>query len=273
MMAAARLLLVVTLTMTLPGVAMADDDDALVDPAEETLGWRYLVDGGAIPFVYGSMAIAATALLFAEPPEHPRLFSDDEGGAANVGESIPDAYVAAFAGLSIVALAFPDDDSRWFHIKGMVESVLTTAALTEVAKNTFGRHRPNYDPAGTSEDDRKSFFSGHSSVTLAVTTYAGLYLHQHLFARFRRSGQALAWWEPLPFAALAGLSFYFPYTRLDENQHHLSDVLTGGGVGIASSVIFYAYQERRFRKQRRSKTDVVLVPNLREPGISLLMSF
>ena len=250
--------------------------------ADETPGWGYLADGGAIPFLYGSAAVALGLRTFASPPDEPLWFDAGEGGAELKEETVPDLAMISFSAGSTFALTLMHTESRWYHVKGMAESIVTTAALTEIAKNAFGRHRPHYDPVTAGDKKaRKSFFSGHSSLTLATTTYAGLYLHKHVFARWRGEGKAFAWWEPIPLGALAAVSVWVPYTRVDDNMHHVSDVLVGAGVGMASSIAFYWWQERRFRRARatgereRETTSprAMVVPNLEHPGAWLIATF
>ncbi len=246
-------------------------------------GWSYLVDGGAIPFAYGSFAAYLGLALFVSPRDEPLWFSGSEGGATDLRETVPTFMVYALGGATLVGIALPRAPARWYHVKGLLESTATTALLTELAKHTFGRHRPYYDPAtSTADRDRKSFFSGHASFTLAFTTYAGLYFHRNLFARWRAPSQRFAWWETFPLAALAGLAVYVPYTRVADNQHHLSDVLVGAAVGAATSVAFYAWQEKRFRSKRSAgekparaarRTEVMILPALDHPGASLLFHF
>ena len=141
------------------------------------------------------------------------------------------------------------------------------AALTEVAKNSVGRRRPFYDGETSNPDHRKSFFSGHSSLTLVSTTYAGLYLHEHLFAKWRDPQQSFAWWELPPLAALAAVSVYVPYTRVDDGRHHVSDVLVGAGVGSATAIGFYLYQDSRFRSARDKREAGTLTVTPTDNGV------
>lgn len=208
---------------------------------------RWFIDGGMIPFFYvpGVAAIAVT--LSVSPPETPRLFPSSEGGDERKSSTIPTYQVGVLAGALTLTAGLFDREARWYHVKGMAQSIVMTATLTQIAKLGFGRHRPSYDPTvSTDDDDRMSFFSGHSSLTLTSTVYLGLYLRQHVFAPWR-GDRALAWWEIPAYAGLAALSVYVPYTRIDDNKHHVSDVLTGAVVGTGIALLFYGYQQGRFR--------------------------
>jgi membrane-associated phospholipid phosphatase len=212
--------------------------------------WRHFVEPDAVVLIGGSVAIAATAYALTDPDARPRLFPADEGGAAVKGSTIPNWQVALGTSLVPILIASSGGDARWEHTKGAMQSLLTTAAATELAKNVFQRHRPRWGPEAMSADDAKSFFSGHSSLTAAATTYAGLYLHHHVFSRWRGDAR-FAWWEVPPYVALAVLAAYVPYTRIEDNMHHPSDVITGTVVGTSMSAAAFAWQEIRHRRKRR----------------------
>ena len=62
-----------------------------------------------------------------------------------------------------------------------------------------------------------------------------------------RGGKFLPWWETLFYAGALGVSVYIPYTRLNDNRHHMSDVITGGVVGGLVSMGFFFWQEKRYQ--------------------------
>lgn len=236
---------------------------------DDNVGWAYLVDGGALPFFWGSAAVAVGAHTLLSPPESPRLFSTDEGGRDRAKSTVPTYQVGILAGVTPVLVALSGTEARLYHAKGAAEAIVSVAALTQVAKNSFGRRRPIYDGESSSTDHRKSFFSGHASMTLVSTTYAGLYLHQHLLARWRDPGQSVAWWELPPLAALAAISVYVPYTRVNDGRHHTSDVLVGAGIGSATAIGFYLYQESRFRADRSEREMRTLTVTPTSHGVSV----
>lgn len=240
--------------------------------------WSYFYDGGAAMFVWGSGAVALGLRLFGEPPETPLLFDPDEGGDVSPGETVPEAAISAAAILgSGVVVAVPSP-ARLFHLKGYGEALLTTTATTELAKAVFGRHRPYWTPEA-GDEARRSFFSAHASVSFATATYLGLYLHGHLFARWRDPDQAFAWWETVPLAALAGVPTWIAWTRLDDNRHHTSDVIAGAVIGTATSISFYVYQELRYRRALESTPRTAwvdrirLMPSLEQPGLVVFGAF
>jgi hypothetical protein len=235
-------------------------------------GLRQFTQPDALAFVWGSGAVAATAYVAADPSTSPHVFSDGEGGKVAHGNTISNWEVAAGVAMAPVLIASSSSDASWYHSKGVVQSVLTTAALTEVAKNAFSRHRPKWLPTSTNEDDRKSFFSGHSSLTLATTTYVGLYLHRHVFSQWRGDAR-VAWWEIPPYLALAAASVWIPYTRIEDNMHHPSDVFVGGVVGATLSTAFFMWQEARYRNDQRMPDEVIVVPLVDTPGAAVVMAF
>jgi len=219
-----------------PTPARADDDPTDFEVSE-------LYDGDAIAFVYAPAALAVGLHLWAQPPERPRLFSFDEGGAPSRRDyEIPGWTVGAAAAATFGGLIASGDDSRWYHAKGLAQSLATSAALTEIAKNVFGRHRPDWTPDDHSPITRRSFFSGHSSQTLVVATYLGLFLREHGYDGVRGDA-TLPWWEAATYVGLAGVAFYIPYTRVRDNRHHLSDVIVGGLTGAAIATAFFYWRE------------------------------
>ncbi len=248
------------------------------EPAAETeskLGWSFLHEGGAVPFIYGGGALLIAALL-TPPRGSPLLFSPDEGGEEYEGSTVPSAVVAANGMATGLAISLFKSRARWHHVKGFSQAWVMSALVTRLAKVSFGRHRPDHRMVGETEADaRASFFSGHASATLAQTTYLALYLRKHGFAKLRGSS-ALPWWEGLTYAALLGASIYVPYTRVDDNRHHPVDVVVGAGVGAAVSAAFFYWQERRFRRSSSaleyedSERKLMLFPDTRISGITLM---
>lgn len=258
----------VALALALPSAARAQSSPA--EPPADELDVSYLYDGGAVPFIYGSLVVAGLFNLVIPMPDEPRLFSADEGGAIGGGDTIPEVAVVVY-GIGVGgAIAVLPTRGRWYHFKGFLEATATTLALTEVAKTTFGRHRPHWEP-GSDEDARRSFFSGHSSMTFSTSTYLGLYLHQHVFSRWRAPGQRYALWELVPHLILAGGSAAIAWTRVDDQRHHPSDVITGAAVGTLVSTAFFAWQESRL--DERARRTLSLGPGPGEAGLSLRLSF
>jgi len=271
-------LVIAALALGVPRSAAADDD------VKGTFDWRlpkrsYLWDGGAVPFLYLPLAMSLAMRLRSAPPDDPVMFSSSEGGKTYDGGQYPSAMLYVDAGLAGAAILLGGDDSRWHHLKGFMQGTLVTALLTQTAKNTFGRHRPHYDlspDAANENDHRRSFWSGHSSSTLATATYLGLYARYHLFDRWREPG-TLPWWEVAAYTGLAAAALAVPFSQYKLNRHHASDVITGSLGGAGVSTLFFIYQERRYRRDKREPGEAAkpepfelsIVPNTSINGISI----
>jgi membrane-associated phospholipid phosphatase len=240
----------------------------------------YLVDGGAIPFIYGSTAVGLGFRFLVKPPNTPHLFPPSEGGVDNFDNTVPEVVLGAISVGGAALIGASGSASRWYHLKGYGQALLTTMAATEISKNLIGRRRPHFQPGDFSDDDhRRSFFSGHSSAAAATAVYLGLYLNEHVAPRLRGAGGGFL--KLAGASVLAAILVGVPASRIDDNKHHLSDVLTGAAVGSAFAVVFYAYQEGRYRTHRerffqdwRSKgTRVHVVPDIKNRGLSLVTSW
>ena len=213
------------------GLVLASARPAGADPQ-----WRQLVDGGAVPFFWLPLAGRLVYDELGDPRPEPLGFDAREGGEPAAAWDIPAwAVVASVAALG-AGLATDDDDARWFHLKGFAESYAMTSLVTTLAKNGFGRHRPDYDPQGDLRDGRRSFPSGHASASAAAVTYLALYLADH--GDSRAADAAIAGGLALAHVGLC-------IERVVHERHHTSDVLVGSLLGAAISVAFYYWQESR----------------------------
>ena len=234
----------VIVLLLLARTAAADDKFAWSAPEP-----GYLWNGGAVPFLYLPLAGYLTIRSQYEPRDEPLMFSRREGGQRYDGGQYPTPFLYVDAGVVAGVIALGGDDSRWFHLKGFAQGLAMTQFLTVLAKSTVGRHRPSYDlapGADNAPDQKKSFWSGHASSTLATATYLGLYLRQHLFDRWRPHG-TFTWWEGAAYLGLAAATLSIPYSQYHLNRHHASDVIIGSAVGAAVATTFYFYQERRYQ--------------------------
>lgn len=264
--------------MLAPRAAHADEFDFQLPKSS------YLWDGGAVPFLYLPLALNLANRSMSEPPATPIVFSAAEGGRTYDGGQYPTAMLYVDAAVVGGLVLAGGDDSRWHHFKGFAQAISMTSLLTGVAKSTFGRRRPSYDPNMPMEaqpsDMRKSFFSGHSSMTLSTATYLALYARQHIFSRWR-GDRTLPWWEGAAYLTLAAAAIAVPYSQYALNRHHASDVITGSLVGAGMSTLFYIYQERRYRNDKRASESepsrepfqFSIVPNGDFKGITISGSF
>lgn len=250
------------------------------DPAESEASPEYVVprlsaqyfwDEGALPFVYGSAAVAVSWRFSVDPRETPLLFPQSEGGSPVKGDTIPSYVVGIYAAAGAGVLGLTPTPARLHHFKGYTQAVLTTLALTEIAKTTFARHRPDYSEGDTDIEQSQSFFSGHASITAVTSLYLGLYFHQHTS---KLVGGDAAFAKTLVYVSLVGVAVGIPLTRLNDNRHHLSDVLTGSAVGGALAAAFFAYHEARFERDRAGEGQkeggrLVVLPDIENRGLTL----
>lgn len=257
-------------------------------PLETPGDAAYYYDSSALT-LYGALVGYALVKGLMTPPLSPRLFETGEGGGEFKGDTLPNWTLGPIAGTTLSVIAAAPTAGRWYHVKGFGGAFAGTLLLTDFTKATFGRHRPDYQPGHPEAGQvsgRRSFFSGHSSLTLVSTTYLGLFLRRHAFARVRPQGVVLPWWEASAYAALAAFSVYVPVTRVTDNRHHIADVVVGATVGAAVAVGFFAWQERRLRKARAlhhasgsgsakpgQPSSWVLSPTLAPAGLSALGRF
>ncbi|XP_007524901.2 phospholipid phosphatase 2 [Erinaceus europaeus] len=118
-------------------------------------------------------------------------------------------------------------------------------SLTDLAKYTVGRLRPNFlavcDPdwgrfncsgylladglcqgsAANVTEARLSFYSGHSSFSMYCMVFLALYVHARLCGQWARLLRPTAQFFLVAFAVYVG------YTRVSDHKHHWSDVLAG----------------------------------------------
>lgn len=114
--------------------------------------------------------------------------------------------------------------SLWFQTN------LSTLMLTDLVKNSVKRNRPFVYYSGAPLEDRKeadarrSFFSGHSSITACNAVFAAkVWTDLHPNSK----------WTPWVWTAAAAVPGYVAWQRVEAGKHYPSDVLVGLAVGAA----------------------------------------
>jgi membrane-associated phospholipid phosphatase len=237
---------VVIATLVVGGASTASADDTEWDSS-------VLYDGNAVPLLYAPIAANVALRMFGEVRESPRWFDDTDLGRER-GENIVPHWAVVSGGVAVTgALLF--DESRWFHAKGMAQTLALNGFATQLLKYTFGRRRPYYRPDGDNpEQARKSFPSGHASMSSAIAMYGGLFLGYRHFDDDTNTAVELG-----TYAALAGGVLAISYTRLHENAHHLSDVIIGLVLGGAIATAVFYYQDDRFESASTSTSGAPLM--------------
>lgn len=129
----------------------------------------------------------------------------------------------------------------------MVMATAYASVVTTVLKYSIREGRP-YD-----SKVRNSFPSGHSTTAFA---FAGVVAAEH------------GWWYGTPAMALAT---FVAYSRLNDHQHYLRDVVAGAAVGLSCSLgIVYAQEEER---ESPNANSFHLVPTAMPDGMQLAASW
>eukprot|EP00761_Pharyngomonas_kirbyi_P003029 gb/GECH01003033.1/.p1 GENE.gb/GECH01003033.1/~~gb/GECH01003033.1/.p1 ORF type:complete len:296 (+),score=37.66 gb/GECH01003033.1/:1-888(+) len=139
-----------------------------------------------------------------------------------------------------------------FHhaILSLLEAFLINGLITNTFKLLVGRYRPDWiercDPndsgicqsSNTSEiaDGRKSFPSGHSSVSFCGMTFLSLYLAGKLHLMSRHGGE---FWKAVIVGIPEMIAGFVAVSRTMDYHHHFSDIIAGTLIGISCSVVFY----------------------------------
>jgi membrane-associated phospholipid phosphatase len=176
--------------------------------------------------------------------------------------------LAPLAGLGVGAL-IAAHDQRLTEIPEdiliVAESAMLTLDLTQIAKFSISRERPNVHARTPAEriarrasSDNLSFFSGHTSLAFALATSAGT------IASMRHYRLApLMWIAGLTLATISG------YLRIAADRHYATDVLTGVAVGSAVGVAVPYLAHR----PREAAVHVALAPLPGGQGLTLLGVF
>lgn len=154
--------------------------------------------------------------------------------AAVTASTITGYVLAPALGFGLLGMSsLARSDASFGRLVDDVVPVLETVALSQVGTNivkfTVGRQRPYAhfaaSPPVNDPDANLSFFSGHSALTFAIATGAGLVSH---WRRYRT--------EPVIWAGGLSLAALTAYLRMAGDKHYLSDVITGSTVGVVSGL-------------------------------------
>jgi membrane-associated phospholipid phosphatase len=127
------------------------------------------------------------------------------------GQMIPNAIYA----LTAYSLANHFDNSG-YNLKAvhMIKSTVYAALFTNILKYTIREPRPN-------SDHRDAFPSGHATTAFAFASVVGT---EH------------EWYWAVPAYGLATLT---AYSRINDNDHHLHDVIAGAVIGTSYGLSIY----------------------------------
>lgn len=112
----------------------------------------------------------------------------------------------------------------------VLEAVAYSQLLVQAVKFSVARQRPRVrfaeEPVDPGNDDNVSFFSGHSALTFALATSAGL------IAQRRDSSLA-----PVIWTLGYGLAGSTAFLRIAADEHYFTDVLVGSAFGAAAGYL------------------------------------
>ncbi|KAK3513713.1 hypothetical protein QTP70_028765 [Hemibagrus guttatus] len=141
-------------------------------------------------------------------------------------------------------------------------------SLTEMAKFTIGRPRPNFmavcaptvckgymltinctgNPNNVTES-RLSFYSGHSSFGMYCMLFLALYVQARMAFKWARL------LRPTVQFFLVAFAIYVGYTRVSDYKHHWSDVLVGLLQGALVAVLNVRYVSDFFKERLPRQRD------------------
>lgn len=133
-----------------------------------------------------------------------------------------------------------------FHhaMLGLLTSVVFTQLVTDSIKMTTGVLRPDFlsrldggNPSVITEG-RKSFPSGHSSLSFASMMFVSLYISGKLSVFLKCNGGAPLWKVVVAMAPLA-IAFLTAASRVIDYRHSTADVTFGSCLGAAMAMYCY----------------------------------
>lgn len=186
------------------------------------------------------------------------------------------------------SIKVPDQlGNLYVNIGHFLFGLLATNLITNIGKLMIGRLRPNFlsvcKPNITSpyatlcasliktylipdidfkcmqtnlkelQDARKSFPSGHSSLTFYSMVFLALFIN-HCW-NCRLFGNLMS---KLLQLVLVSIAFFTALSRVTDNKHHPTDVLTGAIIGVLCALVTYRHLLKHFKK-RDYKMDYDLV--------------
>ncbi len=166
---------------------------------------------------------------------------------------------------------------------GLGEALAVTLVITSTLKVSIGRLRPDFlarcqpvnlectgDPV-VIRTGRRSFPSGHASLSFASGTYLSLYLWGKLSPL---DGLHWIWKVPAILLPMAGATFV-AWTRIQDHRHHWGDVVAGGFIGLGSAALGYLlnyhppWSPKAGRPRHRKRLTVVPTAGVNHVGLAV----
>lgn len=198
------------------GVACAEVTRDLESPFMTPAKWTLLGGTGL------TLAVLATDDSVASPFEKSTVQHKPLGKASKygdlAGQLVPNAL---YAGGMWIASHY-GSALGGYRAEMMFTATLYAALVSTVLKYTIREPRPYNSQV------RNSFPSGHSTTAFA---FAGIVAAEH------------GWYYGVP---AMGLATFVAYSRINDHQHHLQDVVAGATIGLSCALgIYYTRQDER----------------------------
>jgi diacylglycerol diphosphate phosphatase/phosphatidate phosphatase len=207
-------------------------------------------------------AIFALVFYFLPPFERKFNLIDQSISFPHLDDIVPFVWVAIFAVAVPFLLFLSVTRSILYSVQIYQQYVLglaTTEAITEMVKVTAGRLRPDFldrckpnpslkctGDANSVLQGRKSFFSGHSSISFYCMGFMVFWMLREgwniLKVRSnRRNLNGVVFLSTLlPFL----LPLYVALSRVQQNVHHVEDVMAGSLFGLYVSYVIHTFYHR-----------------------------
>jgi hypothetical protein len=210
--------------------------DHIATSISEMVGW-YDVPVGAIYYskYYHFYGDPEDKPIKVSPLPFENELAGDVGvpGSKSVGSLDPN-YLPQLVMLGRAAYAlgedlFTDEGSSvnaYKHAFGLYKTMAYTEVATNITKGLVHKTRPD-------ASDTKSFFSGHTSLTFAMSSFLQREVDDALvsWSALQQSPDLMTAMRIGAFSVLYGWAGYVGYSRMRDNKHYLVDVLLGATIG------------------------------------------
>ena len=145
-----------------------------------------------------------------------------------------------------------------------------TSLITGVTKVTVGRYRPyvvldHPELAAAAREDKLSFFSSHASASFCAASFVALDVSHTLRAGPLADASPARRWllgSAVPYATAFGVAGLVGVSRIIDQQHWLTDVVTGAAIGTsAAHIAWLAHFDDRGEPRRRAGSQALALPS------------
>ena len=247
--------------------------------------WSHLIDWGLTIGVLG----AGAGVNYAKPHERSFTLTTGRIDQTHRPETVPGIWLVLTAALPLATVGIAQAGGPAWHdvhhaTLGLGEALGVTLLLTGLLKVSVGRLRPDFlarcqpdanlnctgDPDEVLEG-RRSFPSGHTSLSFAGATYMSMYLWGKLSPL---KGLHWLWKIPVLMLPMAGAAVV-AWSRIYDHRHHWEDVVGGSLIGFGSAVLGYLlnyplpWSGNAGQPRRRKRLTLVPVAGIDRVGLAV----